>query len=303
VRPVLEAVGAGAPISRGGSFFLSRRRRRRSTRPDGEGAGLVDLIVATGAVSAWLGWTLLLLPPQMVAFGLDLPVSLRIPQLYHRGVCRIFGLAVETRGEISAARPILFAVNHCSYFDIPALGSLLQASFVAKDEIRSWPLLGLLARMQGSVFISRRVADTRSARDEMARRLHGGTSLILFPEGTTNDGHRLLPFRSALFSLADRELSASRLQVQPVTIAYTRLNGIPIGYANRARIAWFGDMGLGRHFLQAIRGGRITVVVHFHAPVAADRFKSRRALAGHCFEQISRGLEEALRGGPRRAAA
>jgi 1-acyl-sn-glycerol-3-phosphate acyltransferase len=303
VRPVLEAVGAGAPTPRGTSFFPSGRRRRRGAQPEGEGAGAVDLVVATAAISAWLGWTLLLLPPQMVAFGLDLPLALRIPQLYHRGVCRIFGLAVETRGEISAVRPVLFAANHCTYFDIPVLGSLLQASFVAKDEIRGWPLLGLLARMQGSVFISRRVVDTRSARDEMARRLHGGTSLILFPEGTTDDGHRLLPFRSALFSLAARELSGSRLQVQPVTIAYTRLNGIPIGYANRARIAWFGEMGLARHFLHAIRGGRITVVVHFHPPVAAGRFKSRRALARHCFEQISKGLEDALRGGARSAAA
>jgi 1-acyl-sn-glycerol-3-phosphate acyltransferase len=278
-------------------------RDGRGAPPEDGDAGAIGLLAASGAVAVWLAWTLLLLPPQMLAVALDLQLALRIPRLYHRGVCRIFGLEVETRGEISAARPVLFAANHCSYFDIPVLGSLLQASFVAKEEIRDWPLLGLLARLQGSAFISRRVAGTRNARDEIARKLHAGTSLILFPEGTTNEGNRLLPFRSALFNLADRELTGSRLQVQPVTIAYTRLNGIPIGYANRARFAWFGDMALTRHFLQAISGGRITVVVHFHPPVEADRFRSRRALSRHCFEQISHGLEGALRGSERSAAA
>jgi 1-acyl-sn-glycerol-3-phosphate acyltransferase len=276
---------------------------RHPAQPDDEDAGLVGLLGAIAAVGVWLAWTLLLIPPQTVAVGLDLQIALRIPKLYHRGVCRIFGLAVETAGKIAETRPILFAANHCSYFDIPVLGSLLQASFVAKEEIRGWPLLGLLARLQRSIFISRRVADTRSARDELARKLRAGTSLILFPEATTNDGNRLLPFRSALFGLADRELVDGQLAVQPVTIAYTRQNGIPIGYANRARFAWFGDMALARHFLQAIRGGRITVLVHFHPPVDAGRFKSRRALAQHCFEQIARGLEGALRGKDRGAAA
>jgi 1-acyl-sn-glycerol-3-phosphate acyltransferase len=300
LRPVFEGSGAEAPIACGGSFSASGRR---AAQPDDEDAGVVGLLGAVAAIGIWLAWTLLLIPPQAVAVGLDLQLALRIPRLYHRGVCRIFGLAVETAGSIAETRPVLFAANHCSYFDIPVLGSLLQASFVAKEEIRGWPLLGLLARLQRSIFISRRVVDTRSARDELARKLHAGTSLILFPEATTNDGHRLLPFRSALFGLADREIAGGRLAVQPVTIAYTRQNGIPIGYANRARFAWFGDMALARHFLQAIRGGRITVLVRFHPPVEADQFKSRRALARHCFEQIAHGLEGAHRGRDRSAAA
>jgi 1-acyl-sn-glycerol-3-phosphate acyltransferase len=300
VPPVFHVVSAGAS-ARGGSLFLPQRGR--AARPEGEGTGPVSLLAAAGAVALWLGWTLLLVPPQMVALGLDLQVALRIPQIYHRGVCRIFGLKVERVGDISRARPSLFVANHCSYFDIPVLGSLLQASFVAKEEIRGWPLLGLLARLQSSIFISRRVTDTRVARDQITKRLQAGTSLILFPEGTTDDGNRLLPFRSALFSLADRELAGTRLSVQPVTIAYTRQNGIPIGYANRARFAWFGNMALARHFLQAIQGGQITVVVRFHAPTEAACFKSRRAVAQHCFEQIAYGLEEALRGACRSGAA
>lgn len=294
-------VGADASGRVGGTFF-SPGEPRAAERGDGE-VGVVSWLAAVGAIALWLAWTLLLIPPQAVAVALDLPLALRIPMLYHRGICRIFGVEVETAGAISAVRPTLFVADHCSYFDIPVLGSLLQASFVAKEEIRAWPLLGLLARLQNSIFISRRIADTRAVRDQIASRLRGGSSLILFPEGTTNDGNHLLPFRPALFSLADRELAGTTLAVQPVTVAYVRQNGVPIGYASRARFAWFGDMALARHFFQAIQGGRITVVVRLHPPVDAARFTSRRALAQHCFEQVAAGLEAALRGAERAGTA
>lgn len=263
------------------------------TWPEGRSAAAVAGTAFT--VVVWLLWTLLLLPVQIVAAALDLGLALRIPILYHRGLCRLFGLEVQIQGAPSTVRPTLFVANHCSYFDVPVLASLQRASFVAKQEIREWPLLGLLARLQRSVFISRRRAGIRAARDEIARRLDNGANLILFPEGTTSDGNRVLSFYSALFSL-DRDLLRGRLTVQPVTIAYTRQNGMPIGHLGRARYAWFGDMALARHFWRALQGGRVTVVVHFHPPVEAADFASRKALSEHCFGAIAAGLEDALRG-------
>lgn len=262
-------------------------------------AGL-EAVEAAVRIALWFAWTMLLLPAQVVAVALDLGAARRIPVVYHRGNLRLFRIELEVEGDHEPHHPTLFVANHSSYFDIPILASLLEGSFVAKAEIRSWPLLGLLARLQHSVFIDRRVAATRDARDEIHRRLAAGHDLILFPEGTTSDGNRLLGFRSALFGIADARLSGGRLTVQPVTLAYTHQNGMPIGHANRARFAWFGDMPLAGHFWSIVRAGRLTVVVRFHSPVDAARFASRKALAAHCARVIGEGLETALRG---RAAA
>src|SRR5207302_11189130 len=117
-----------------------------------------------------------------------------------------------------------FAVNHISYLDITVLGSLLAVSFIAKREVAGWPLFGWLARLQRSVFIDRQVRTTREQRDTIATRLAAKEALVLFAEGTSSDGHRVLPFKSALFSVADpgaEERANRSLSVQPVSIAYT----------------------------------------------------------------------------------
>lgn len=292
-----------APARAGGGFSHrdgAVRDNPVETWPDG--GSVVGAATALGASVGWLIWTLVLLPVQIGAVALDLRLARRLPTLYHRGVCRVFGLDVRTSGTISPARPTLFVANHCSYLDIPIFGSLVEMSFIAKAEIRAWPLLGLLARLQDTVFVDRRLGGMREARAELARRLARGDNLMLFPEGTTNDGNRVLDFYSGLFGLP-AELRSRRLWVQPVTLAYTRQNGMPIGHAGRTRFAWFGEMSLARHFWQAIQGGRITVEVRFHEPVEAARFTSRKALSRHCFGAIASGLEGALRGAHQPAPA
>jgi 1-acyl-sn-glycerol-3-phosphate acyltransferase len=266
------------------------------------GNSVVGAAAALGALLAWLVWTLALLPVQIGAVALDLRLARRLPMLYHRGVCRLFGLDVRTSGAISPVRPTLFVANHSSYLDIPIFGGLLEVSFIAKAEVRSWPLLGLLARLQNSVFVDRRLGGMRDARAEIARRLALGDNLMLFPEGTTSDGNRVLDFYTALFGLP-ANLPGGRLLVQPVTLAYTRQNGMPIGHVGRSRFAWVGETSLARHFWRAIQGGRITVEVRFHEPVEGARFASRKALSQYCFAQIACGLERALRGGKEAAAA
>lgn len=260
-------------------------------------------MAAAAAVAAWLAWTAMLLPVQIGAVAIGGRLAERMPCIYHRGVCRLFGFEVVAEGPISTARPTLFVVNHCSYFDIAVLGSLMPASFIAHQEMRDWPFLGLLARLQRSVFITRRTRSTRADRDRMIGRLGAGDNLILFPEGTTGDGNRLLPFRSAFLSMAETPLATGPLVVQPVTIAYVRQNGMPIGVAGRPAFAWYGDVPIGRHFWRAIRTGRITVVVQFHPAVEAARFADRKVLTRHCFEQIAAGLESALHGRAPIAAA
>jgi 1-acyl-sn-glycerol-3-phosphate acyltransferase len=219
-----------------------------------------------------------------------------LPRFYHRLTCRIIGLDVEQRGLMSKVAPTLFISNHTSYLDIPVLGSLIEGSFVAKTEVRSWPVFGWLAKMQRTVFVDRRRGTTHRQRDHLQRRLDAGDNLILFPEGTSNDGNGVLPFRSALLSVAEREARGSPLVVQPVSIAYTRLNALPMGYGNRPYAAWYGDMTLGSHLWAFMRLGRIRAVVEFHAPVAISDFRSRKELTQHCYATISSGVARALHG-------
>mgnify|MGYP002525726521 CR=1 FL=1 len=238
---------------------------------------------------AWLTWTLLLLPLQLLALALEKPEWL--PLIYHRGVLKIFGISIERRGDPSPAQPTLFVCNHVSYLDIEALGASVAGSFVAKSEVASWPLFGQLARLQRSVFIERRPSRAAGHRDAIAARLDDGDNIILFAEGTSSDGSRVLPFKSALFAVAER----ARV-VQPVSIAYTRLNGAPLPSRLRPDVAWYGDRELAGHLWNFLGLGRLTLVVEFHPTVAARDFPSRKALADHCQRVVAEGLSRAIGG-------
>ncbi|HKY93766.1 MAG TPA: lysophospholipid acyltransferase family protein [Kiloniellales bacterium] len=235
---------------------------------------------------------------QALALALNLPFQRSFPMWYHRRICRIMGLRVEARGEQSTVRPTLFVSNHVSYLDIEVLGSLIKGSFVAKAEVRQWPIFGWLARLQRSVFVERRAGRAAESRDEMGDRLNAGDSLILFPEGTTSDGNRILPFKSALFSVADRQVDGRPLVVQAVSVAYAKLDGMPMGRYLRPYVAWYGAMELGGHFARMFGLGTVTVIVEFHPPVTIDLFANRKALAAYCQAQVSRGVVTALTGRP-----
>ncbi len=267
--------------------------------------------------AAYLLLTFVLIPVQIVALWRRVRLAETLPVFYHRLVCWIFGLQIEAVGIISTARPTLFVANHGSYIDIEILGSLLPAAFVAKSEVKNWPLFGFLARLQRTVFVNR-TARSSSARqrDSLTERLQAGGSLVLFPEGTSDDGIRLKPFKSALFSVCEIDVGDAPLTVQPVTIAYTHINDLPIGRAMRPLLAWYGDMGLISHMWTLIGLGRVNISVQFHAPVNLPQFGSRKRLAEYCERIIGDGLAGANSGrlaapaapafspvGPQRSAA
>jgi len=105
-------------------------------------------------------------------------------------------------------------------------------------------VFGWLARLQRTVFVDRRIRSTATQRDEISQRFAAGDALILFPEGTSGDGNRILPFKTALFGAAAQRGRIEPVVVQPVSLAYTRLDGIPIGRAYRPFVAWYGAMDL-----------------------------------------------------------
>lgn len=244
----------------------------------------------------FLGLTLTLAPFQMVLMALRVPLAKRMPMIWHRGVCRVFRFRLELHGRLSRERPTLFVCNHTSYLDISVLGAVLPGSFVAKAEVRGWPVFGFLATLQRTVFVERRVSRTGHHRDEMTARLESGDNLILFPEGTSNDGNRVLPFKSAFFAMAEREINGRPLTVQPVSVAYTRLDGIPMGRRFRPYFAWYGDMELASHLWAVAGMGRTTITVQFHEPVTVADFGSRKALANHCQQVVAQGVSDAIGG-------
>jgi 1-acyl-sn-glycerol-3-phosphate acyltransferase len=248
-------------------------------------------------VAVFVTVTVVLAPVQWFAVKLSLPLRRTLPNRYHRFVCRLFGVRVSIIGN-PVAGGVLMAANHSGWLDIPILSAAWPVSFVAKSEVDSWPFFGTLARLQRSVFVRRERAQTVANREMIRRRLLDGDALIIFPEGTSSDGNRVLPFKSALLSAAEVRLNQNRpVPVQPVSIAYTTLNGIPMGRENRPFFAWYGDMELVPHLWEALKTGPIDVIVEFHPAIRLDEVRDRKALAQHCETTVRAGLVRALSGG------
>ena len=226
-------------------------------------------------------WTLPAAAVQAVCLLLPGRPKVVFARLYWAGVCRLLGMQVRVIGEAPpGGRAVVFASNHCSWLDIPVLGGTLEACFVSKEEVGRWPLVSTVARLGRTVFVSRRAANTGRERDAMRARLDGGDSLFLFPEGTSSDGSRVLPFRSSFFSVAASSGAEGKPPlIQPVSVVYDRVGWLPVGRAGRPVFAWYGDMDLGSHFwrLAQRRGLRATVLLH--APIDPAGYASRKALA------------------------
>ncbi|MBL8905360.1 MAG: 1-acyl-sn-glycerol-3-phosphate acyltransferase [Rhizobiales bacterium] len=236
--------------------------------------------------------TLPLMPVQKLLVALGSPHARTFPHWYHRRVARILGLKVRCIGE-RPRQPCLIAANHVSWLDIPVLSATLPVSFIAKKEVSGWGIFGSLARLQRSVFVDReRRHRTGSSRDEIQERLKAGDTLVLFAEGTSTDGHRVLPFRSAFFASAETD----GLIVQPVTIAYDGHWGLPMTRRRRPFYAWYGAMELPGHLWEALVTGPIEVTVIFHPPMSVAGEGGRKALARKAEEVVRKGLMAALSG-------
>jgi 1-acyl-sn-glycerol-3-phosphate acyltransferase len=293
----VAAVPTGAAAARVRAAAASKLDAAYAEDPIGEGiAPFGSDLLGVRRLIAYLCVTLLMMPAQALLVALGLRAAERLPIVYHRLCCRLMGIEIATVGTMSRHRPTLFVSNHTSYLDITALGALIPGSFVAKAEVARWPLYGWLAKLQRTVFVDRKRNTAHRQRDQLQIRLAAGDNLILFPEGTSNDGNRVLPFRSALLAVAEAPASDATLMIQPVSVAYVALNGIPMGHGLRPLVAWYGDMTLGPHLWQFSRLGKVTAVIEFHAPVDLKDAGSRKDLARYCLAAVANGVERALTG-------
>jgi lyso-ornithine lipid O-acyltransferase len=236
------------------------------------------VFAAVGAI------TLMLLPFQALAVWLDLPLQRSIPLRFHRMVCALLGIRVRQTGFRMHEHPLLIVSNHCSWVDIPVIASVAPVVFVAKSEVAGWPVIGLLARLQRTVFVERaRRHKTRDVNAEIAQRLAEGDPVVLFGEGTSSDGNRVLPFRSALIGAARDAVAEAehtgRVWIQPLSIAYTGMRGLPLARHERPRVAWYGHMSLAPHLTRLVRRGGLDVSLVWGEPVAFDEQSDRKEVA------------------------
>ena len=219
-------------------------------------------------------------------------------RFYWASIARCIGLSVRVIGQPARGeRPIIFVCNHSSWLDIPAVGSLLAAPFVAKEEVAAWPIVGQIARLGRTVFVSRSRASLKAEGSEFEDRLRAGDDLILFPEGTSSDGSRVLPFNSSFFAAA---FGDAKPLIQPVSIVYDRLAGLPVGHASRPVFAWYGDMSLAPHAWRVaqFRGKRVTILLH--RPLDPADFPNRKALAGAAWQAVADGAASLRQNRPAR---
>ncbi len=214
----------------------------------------------------------------------------RFTRLFHSSVLRVLGISVRVQGNPAPGSPVLFVANHVSYLDIPVLGSLLGASFIAKSEVESWPVFGILAKIQNTVFVERRAS--RAAKQCIQLRgIVREQNLILFPEGTSSDGASVLPFKSSLFGMIEDASSNNEVLIQPISIAFSEVNGRPVQPEERGIYAWL-DVTLVQHLWNICKNKHLVVDVLFHDPLTMKDYPNRKLLASKCHEIVASGVTQ-----------
>ncbi|MGE3306314.1 MAG: lysophospholipid acyltransferase family protein [Rhizobiaceae bacterium] len=243
--------------------------------------------------------TITLVPLQVIGMKTGWFSASVLPMHFHRMALKALGVRVRVVGELSSQRPLMIVCNHVSWSDILVLGSLGRFSFVARADMATWPVVGYFSRLQRSVFVERDSRGKSGAQtQELAARLNGKEVIVLFPEGTTGDGNFLLPFKSTLFGAARNVVAAGgveKMLVQPVSISYPRLHGMPTGRRQRARITWIGDTDLGPHLKGLMRNGGLDAVVRFGEPVEFTGSSDRKEVTRQAEQRVRELLAQDLR--------
>ena len=235
--------------------------------------------------------TLVIAPTQAVVLLFSRgAASMRVPPLFHRGMAAVLGLQVEVSGTPVRAAQAVFIGNHLSYLDISVIGSVVSARFVAKDDVRGWPVMGALASLQQTVFISRKARDAHAAAAALSEALDGGHRLVLFAEGTTSDGAGVLPFKSSIFSLL-AEPAFRHVLLQPISLQLLEVDGRAVQEGgNRDLYAYHGDMQLGPHLFAFMRVSGARLRLRFHLPFTALPGESRKQLAVRARAAVALGI-------------
>jgi len=250
----------------------------------------------------FLPFLILVIPVQLLINALRLPFWNVLPRLFHRLGCVFLGLRVTMVGQPATGRPTLLVSNHISWTDIIAIGSVADVTFVAKREVGEWFFVGMMARLQKTIFVDRtRRSDAGRTAHEMGAHMAGGNAVLLFAEGQSDIGTHVLPFRSALVGAAQHAMldaGASEVMIQPLTIAYTRLQGLPVGRTERSLIAWIKSKSVKQNIREILGGPVKDVTVAFGAPRPLRETDNRKLVTKAAENDVRAMLVALNRGRP-----
>jgi lyso-ornithine lipid O-acyltransferase len=253
-------------------------------------------------LAAFFAFTLPLMPLQLLFLWTGSRYARTFPNWYHRQVCRIMGIRLHVDGAVARENGVLLISNHVSWLDITVLSAVAPVSFVAKQEVASWPFVSWLAKLQRSVFVDRtRRTEVTDKANEIVNRLQAGDHVVLFAEGTSSDGNGVVPFKTPLFAAAKPSggipLGAD-ICAQTLALTYTKLHGIALCRRGRPVVAWYGDMDLASHAWRLLGLGPLDAHIRLGPPVPLDDFADRKALARYAEAQVRKDVAELLRGRP-----
>lgn len=232
-------------------------------------------------------WYLVLLTCDLLRLGQRRKTE-AIRWLY--GFCLwLMGIRVTLRGTL-AEGPSLVVANHCGYIDVLLLARLGELFFTPKSDVRGWPFVGALIARFNVRFVDRSPGRTKKMQRSLFTLLKSGGRICVFPEATTGDGRKMLPFKSSLFSLAEQWEGERPLPVQPVTIAYRRVNGLPINDETWPKVAWYGEIDIVRHLLGFFALRSVEAEVIAHPPLALEPGESRKRLCARAEAAVASGL-------------
>ncbi|MEX0745604.1 MAG: lysophospholipid acyltransferase family protein [Phycisphaeraceae bacterium] len=251
-------------------------------------------------LATFFAFTLPLMPLQLLFVWTGSRYARTFPYWYHRQVCKIVGIRLNVAGEIAEEQGVLLISNHVSWIDIAVLSAVAPVSFVAKQEVASWPFVSWLAKLQRSVFVDRnRRNEVGDKANEILSRLESGDHVVLFAEGTSSDGNCVVPFKTALFAAAKpaggRAMGA-KVSAQTLALTYTKLYGLPLCRRGRPMVAWYGDMDLASHAWRLLGLGPLDAHIRIGPPVPLDAFPDRKALARYAEGKVRDDVVDLLRG-------
>ena len=231
------------------------------------------------------------MPIQSLLVILNLRYRFYLPVIFHKITLKILKIKVKLIGKSNKYRPLILVGNHTSYIDIMVLGSLMPISFVAKSEISKWFLFGFLAKIQNTIFIKRKNFKTKESLNKINKKLNSNYAIVLFPEGTTNAGKKILNFKTSLFNLFEHN---DTLRLQNFTLCYTHVNSMPIDSRSRPQVSWYGDMNLFKHLGGLLKLSCLDVTVVFH-PIFFTKGLHRKEISNLSMQQVKEGNKIALK--------
>jgi 1-acyl-sn-glycerol-3-phosphate acyltransferase len=234
---------------------------------------LILVVILTGLIAM-----LLLRLIEKPLFGLQRPVTPWITQAVCTLTLWTLGLRLKLSGEQITRRQGAVVANHSSWLDIFVLNARKRIYFVSKAEVAGWPGVSWLAKATGTVFIKRERREAGAQVRMFRDRLGAGHKLLFFPEGTSTDGRRVIPFKTSLFAAFFDPALRDTAHIQPVTAIYRAPEGRDARF-----YGWWGSQPMGPHLLKVLaeaQNGEVELI--YHEPVKVSEFEDRKALAAYC---------------------